>query len=337
MIPVSLPSVEFVVLVFTLLAITIIWLVWTLFLCGRWLLSLRNPQFAKGKWRIVTVLIYWVGMAVALFTIGAFLNFKRQTNEYLSTYNRQYRPVLDTPQRLGGIDMPAGTQLELALADQKEAFRVASFPSPVLVAGVNALKVERYLYIAAEKQEEATLFEPQTMYVSGLGTATQNGWHCDATYPLQFSLKSDGSDLTFSNCTLAEGNHIEGGQVPMGSEVSFSAGTVYVDGFVDNDRWILNFPEAAVIEIDGLPLKGPVVRLDDQLKIYQVDRATLARDTVFGGVNYQSGAIVRFNSRVVRPTYPQSWLIQVSQQQMLSSNEKHMVHDRSGALLTLLP
>lgn len=337
MIPVSLPSVEFVVLVFTLLAITIIWIVWTLFLCCRWLLSLRNPQLIKGKWRMITVLTYLVVMTVALFTIGTFFNFKRQTDEYLSTYNRQYRPVLDAPQRLGGIDMPAGTKLELAVADQKEAFRVATFPSPVLVAGVNALKVERYLYTAAEKQDGSTLFEPQTMYVSGLDTATQNGWHCDATHPLEFTLKSDGSDLTFSSCTLAEGNHIEGAQVPMGSEVSFSTGTVYVDGFFDNDRWILNLPEEAVIEIDGLPLKGPVVRLDDQLKIYQVDRAKLAHDTVFGGINYESGVTVRFNSRVLRPTYSQSWLIQVSQQQILSSNEKHRVHDRSGTFLTLFP
>lgn len=337
MIPVSLPSVEFIVLVLTFLTITIIWIVWTLLLCCRWLLSLRDSQFNKGAWSTVFVLSYLAVMTVALFTIGTFVSFKRQSNEYLSTYNRQYRPVLDTPQRLGGIDMPAGTKLTLAIADQREAFSVATFPSPVLIAGVKALRVERYLYIADQKHVGSRPFEPQAIYISGVGTSTHNGWHCDATYPLQFDLKSAEPGLAFLSCTLAEGNHIEGSQVPRGAEVRYSTGTVYVDGFIDQDRWIVDFPKDVIFEIDSLPLKGPVIKLDEHLKLYQVERASLARTILFGGVDYQLGTSARFNSRVLRPADLQVWLMQASSQQTISTNEQYRVHSRSGVFLSLFP
>ena len=94
---------------------------------------------------------------------------------------------------------------------------------------------------------------------------------------------------------MAEGNRIESAEVPAGSEVRSSTGTVYIDGFIDDDRWLKDLAKETVIEIDGLTLSGPVLKLDDQLNIYQVDRAFLKHDVIFGGASHAAGESVSYN------------------------------------------
>jgi hypothetical protein len=52
---------------------------------------------------------------------------------------------------------------------------------------------------------------------TGHGTTMQNGWRCDSLQTVEFELKPDGGVSAFSNCTLAQGNVVDGITLPEGT------------------------------------------------------------------------------------------------------------------------
>lgn len=328
MIPIGLPSVGFVLLTLALLLATAIWFGWTLRLALAW----RKFRQLQGIW----LLAYAALGAVALFTTVKFVELQLHLNAYQKAQQTHYHPVLSAPQRLGGIDMPAGTQLRLAVADREESFQLAVFPAAVPVAGIRAERVERYVGVETDDDFKPRRVTAENMRVTGQGISIQQDWHCDASQPITFTVHADATLFSFDRCVLADGNSVDGIALPAGTELWTSTGTVYVDGFVDQDRWVISVPDDAEIRIDGLALSGPLLKLDSQRRLYEVERAVLMQGGQLGAVDHPAGTIAHLNPRRLRVAHAGAWIfdLQVDETQGQNAVEsRRVVQDRSGMML----
>jgi hypothetical protein len=300
MIPVALPSVELLLYLALFFAATLFWFGWTIRLVVR---------YATGRWRRPALLPYTLITACALFTLWQCTAFFLQMRSYEREREASYRPELSEPMRLGQIDMPTGTQLELAVADQRESFKRAVFPSPVRVVDIDAVEIARYIAIQNNEKYEVVGFTPENMRITGHGTTTQNAWRCDARQTVEFELKPDGGVSAFSNCTLADGNVVDGITLPEGTSLRASTGNVYTDGFVDADRWVLDMPEGVPVRIDNFELADASISLDAERKLYEVRSAVLSNAATLAERRYAAASAIRFNPLHVREDYPGAWLI----------------------------
>lgn len=165
--------------------------------------------------------------------------------------------------RLGQIDMPKGTKLELAVADTRNPSTARSSPSRV--GRECRCRRDRPLYRDKTNGNYETVgFVPETMRVTGNGVTLQSGWRCDAAQPVEFDLKADGDVSAFSRCVLADGNIVDGIVLPKGTFLRASTGNVYTDGFIDSDRWVLDTPTGQAIRIDDFALEDVTLALDGE-------------------------------------------------------------------------
>lgn len=300
MIPVAQPSVELLLYLALFFAATLFWFGWTIRLVVR---------YARGCWRRPVLLPYTLITACSLFTLWQSTAFYLQMRSDEQERAASYRPELTEPMRLGQINMPKGTKLELAVADQRESFKRAVFPSTVRIADIDAVEVARYIAIQTNEKYEIVGFTPENMRITGHGTTMQNGWRCDSLQTVEFELKPDGGLSAFSNCTLAEGNVVDGITLPEGTSLRASTGNVYADGFVDSDRWVLDMPEGVPVRIDNFELADASMTLDAERKLYEVRSAVLSDDATLAERRYAAASAIRFNPRHVREDYPAAWLI----------------------------
>ncbi|XOK14919.1 hypothetical protein ACI6PO_24355 [Agrobacterium tumefaciens] len=300
MIPVALPSVEALLLLAFFLVTTLVWVVWTLLLFVR---------YVSGRWKRPMILPYGLVTAVALFTLFRFGDFYLQMRAYDRERAARYRPELSEPARLGGIDMPKGTKLELAIADDRQAFNRAVFPHPVRIADIDAIEIARYIAIKTNENYETIGFTPGNMRITGNGVTTQSGWRCDATQPVEFDFMTDGGISAFSKCILAEGNVVDGISLPKGTSLRASTGNVYIDGFVDSDRWIVDTPQEQTVHIDSFELSEVTLALDGNRKLHAISRGVLSTDATIGTLRHAAGSNIRYNPRHLRNDYPGAWLI----------------------------
>lgn len=329
MIPVALPSVETLLLLAFLLATTLAWGIWTVVLVAR---------YAGGRRARPMMLPYGLATAIAIFTLWQFGNFYLQMRAYDREMASSYRPELGEPVRLGQIDMPKGTKLELAVADTRESFNRAVFPHPVRVANVDAVEIARYIAIKTNGNYETVGFVPETMRVTGNGVTLQRGWRCDAAQPVEFDLKADGDVSAFSRCVLADGNIVDGIVLPKGTFLRASTGNVYTDGFIDSDRWVLDTPTGKAIRIDDFALEDVTLALDGERKLYEIRSAVLSKEATAGALHFAVGSGVRLNPRHFRTDYPGAWLITPSPASTGSEPVSHRssVLNRGGKLLATL-
>ena len=329
MIPVALPSVEALLFLAFLLVTTFVWIVWTLGLVLR---------YAAGRWKRPMLLPYGLVSAVAIFTLWQIGDFYIQMNAYENERVARYRPELSEPTRLGQIDMPKGTKLELSVADTPESFNHALFPHPVSVANIDAVEIARYISIKTNENYETIGFTPDNMRIIGKGVTTQSGWRCDATQPVQFDLKPDGGISAFSTCILADGNVVDGITLPKGTFLRSSTGNVYTDGFVDSDRWVLDTPEGQGVRIDNFDLSEATLALDGERKLHEVRRGVLSKDGTLGTHHHTAGSTIRYNPRHLRNDYPGAWLIvpPLPASDARPVPARDIVQGRDGKLLAVL-
>lgn len=64
---------------------------------------------------------------------------------------------------------------------------------------------------------------------------------------------------------------------------------VYVDGFVDSDRWVLDMPEGVPVRIDNFELADASIALDAERRLYKVRSAVLSSVATLAG----RGAVMR--------------------------------------------
>ncbi|MCM2458386.1 hypothetical protein HGO37_23610 [Rhizobium sp. CG4] len=332
MIPVALPSVEFLVIVGLLFLTTLVWFVWTV-----WLLFFRKSQ---KPWANHWFALYGLTTFPALFTLYHVVTFSLEMRTLDRERENNFAPTLTSSERIGQIDMPEGTKLRLAAAQKLESFGRATFPHPVEIAGINALAVDRYITIKYDDSYNVTGFAPDNMQVVGEGTSEQQGWTCKAATPVEFDVNEDGSVKAFKRCVLAAGNAADGISLPSGTEVWTSTGNVYTDGFTDTDRWVMDIPRDKTVLVDGLEIASPRILLDDRKQLYEVSSGSLAKDTSFGANTYPAGTLVRFNPRQIRDSYPNAWLLTPKEgveDDAILLPPDGTVLDRAGKVLATLP
>jgi len=342
MIPVALPSTEWLLTVGGLLLLSAIWVIWSLIL----LIS------STSRKRLVNIrlVIYLLCAASAAFVVYKVYMASVETDKAMQKLQKEYHPVLSHPQRIGQIDMPAQTKLSLAQANTLESFQRAEFPHPINIAGIHALKLERYLSYDLDETYTHGTYTPEDMRITGTGTAQQAGWHCDASQPVKFTLHADGTIAAFDKCQLAEGNQVDGVAIPAGTSVMSSTGNTWTDGFVDQDRWQLDTRAVSsqnnIVEVDGLPLVGPWMYLDKNRQIYMITFAELARTVTFGGISHPKGTSVSLNPRAVREHYAGAWVFSPQNPEIdldiasgtdsntdVKQDKHNIVQDRSGHVL----
>lgn len=304
MIPVALPSLSFVLMVVFLLGTTLLWLIWTLSLALKSAQTRLPTRWSKALYTLIS--------CISLWTLYQLLDFKWQMDAYKAQLQAEFAPTLQVATHLGGIGMPAGTQLTLMIANTPESFRKAQFPFPIQIASISATQIERHIAIQTDAKHHTSGFQTESMRITGQGVTLQEGWRCDASEPVEFDLQSDGGIAAFKRCTLAAGNRAADIELPKGTAVWRTTGNTYTDGFVDDDHWSLDIPANEVVAITGLPLHSPLIRLTAQRQLHEVSRATLAQTAQFAGQSYPAGAQASFNARSERALRPLQWRIVAS-------------------------
>lgn len=261
MIPIGLPSLEFVLIRLAYLAATLVWVVWAVRLAFR--------QKARSRLRTWRGPLFLLLSGVAFYTLWSIYAASRELAAHAAERQVNYYPVLQQDQRLGGIDMPAGTRLHLALPRQLDAFKQAEFPHPVTIAGVEALLAERYLSIQTDEAYRTSGFTPQNLRLTGAGVSPQAGWLCDASSVIVFETHPDGTPKAFQSCKAAPGNQIEGAALPSGSEIIASEGRLFLDGRPGLDRWLIHLPENGVFPLQGAEQRGGAVLLNAERKVIE--------------------------------------------------------------------
>lgn len=261
MIPIGLPSIEFVLICLALLLATATWLGWTLGLA----ISQALRQRLRGRW----VFVYLIFAGVSLFTLWKIYDIRQNFTAYRAEQQFLFHPTLTEPQRLGAIDMPAGTQLVLSLPRQYDAFSMATFPYPIDIRGVQSLQAERYLNIQTDENYQTKGHTPENIRLRGLGHSPQEGWICDASQTITFSTHADGSVNHFESCTLAAGNQTDSIDLPAGAELIRTTGTTYLNGDIDIDRWLIHLPANVDTHINGKTQTGGTLFLDDARKLHR--------------------------------------------------------------------
>lgn len=299
MIPVSLPSPAFFVLLSLSAFAGLLLIGWLLLLA-----VVPGMRRAFGK--------YVKSSSVLLLTLALLASFSAwvryefwQIGREIDRQVAALHVTLEQPARLGGIDMPAGTKLELTRRESLESFKAAQFPHPVLAYGIQAAVLTRYVSTDYDSETYATKGTyPTSVKLQGEGSQTVQGWHCDTTQPVEFEVQRDASVKAFDACVLAPGNLVADQAVPAGSTLRYTGGTMYGDGFRDKDRWQIRVESAQLTTLLDLPMNPFTIRLDAQRNVLAVDDAILACDTTVGPMQYLAGTMVESAKRGLREQFP---------------------------------
>lgn len=222
------------------------------------------------------------------------------------------RTVLTAPTRVGGIDMPAGTRLQLEREKQLDTFVSAVFPSPVQVYGAPAVRVTRQLRVV--QRDGAEVHEPAGAYVTMAGDQTIDGWMCTAgpvagrrRPTLHFQLARDGSARAFEGCLAGDGNLVDGQTLPPGSDIGAAK---YPDK--PAIRWRISAGDDKVFTVLGIPLYNATFWVDARHHVVGVQYAQLACRLTLGAVTYAPGTEVESADGDWRKRFPDAWIFKTS-------------------------
>lgn len=255
MIPIPILSPVAILIILAFYAATLAWLVWTL----RIILSAK----ARRRLSIWRIFVYTILAAMSCFTAWYHYDLYQQTADF----KMKFEPVLSENSLIGGINMPAGTKLVVNAPYDLETFREAKFPHPVRISGTDALFAERYLRMETDEDYRILGYTPLNIRLTGTGEGLENDWRCDATHPITLQTHGDGSIKAFESCTAAAGNRIENFLLPKGAEIIATDGSMFTDGFVASDRWLIYLPENTEFSIMNKVQIGGVIRLDAERRI----------------------------------------------------------------------
>ena len=259
MIPVGLPSYEFLLIRFAYLAATLIWVVWALRLAFG-----KNVKRRLRTWRGP---IFFLLAGITFYSIWSVYDLNRALKAHAAQQQADYHPVLDRRHKLGSIDMPIGTKLTLAVARELGSFQRAEFPHPISVGGVDAVLAERYLSIHTDDAYQTTGYTPQNLRLTGVGISAQAGWFCNASEVIVLEAHPDGAPKAFQRCSAATGNLIEGKALPIGAKIIASEGSFFLDGRRGLDRWMIHLPTEGALQLQGGEQIGGTILLDGDRKV----------------------------------------------------------------------
>jgi hypothetical protein len=303
LIPVALPSVS-------LLVLLLLSLLATIFLAG-WAVAFALSESVRRAFhkRLKTSLaVLLSSMLLASFFVLMLWGSHQVTHE-IDRQQAARHITLTQPATVGGIDMPVGTRLIVEIAGDMESFSHAEFPHPVTAYGVEAITLNRDISIDYDDKTFVTRGSHATaVSVKGAGRQEVQGWWCDAAEFIQFEVRPDGRLKDFGHCLLADGNQVGDLAIPKGATLRLNEGTVYGDGFRDDDYWKIQLADDQVMHLFQLPLKQPELMLDRQRNLLGFDQASLACETSLGPMTYPAGTRVESAGRGLRDKYPRTWV-----------------------------
>lgn len=294
MIPISLPSANFyLLLLFGMLAGVVLG-VWALVLA----ISASHRRTVRKYWKTSAALFVVLAVPFAFFAWVQIIigQIERESERAEAARN----VTLEQASTVGGVAMPAGTRLKLQDEGQLETYVAAEFPAPTPIFGVQATLARRYLDAEYEKETYALIRRyPRSIILKGQGDQTVLGWRCDSTHDIEFDTQPDGTMKALDQCRLGTGNNVDGMAIHAGSVLYGSTGTVYVDGSTDPDRWRIEVKDPVAIKIFGLMLSEPRIYLDADRHLLRVSDSELACRVRFGGFDYAEGTQVKTIRRVI--------------------------------------
>jgi len=287
-----------------------------------WLALLAASKGCRRALRAAPIK-HGVGMLlVALLSVPSvsYLYFVRGLDQEHAREDAARRMTLAEATRIGAIDMPAGTRLTLRYPGKPETFTRADFPRPVAVGEVQATRVKRELTDEYDHETFAvTATYATALAATGADAQRVEGWRCNAASGVTFDTARDGSLVRMAHCELAQGNTVatpgrgDGSIVfPAGTDLRASSGDRYVDGFTDADRWELQPPKGTVLQVVGLAVLNPLVRLDGERRYFELPLGRLPCDLVLGEMHYAAGTEVRSAPRNWRGKHPDAWVFSAS-------------------------
>ncbi len=330
MIPVAPISLTFLLIITLGPLALIILVVWAVLLFSQ---PRRRANFKNNPWPRILLLIpllvlgvYYAGFQWAVY------QFDKEFEQELAS--RQH--VLKEPGRFAGVDMPAGTELELAVLGDPDSVSWARFPAAVMVGGAPVLALKRPRPDLADSNWQLTM----------AGDAELEGWQCDGRQMLEMKADpSAESGFQFVSCFLAKGNQITGWSpyaaatnvneapafvldLPAGTLVQARpAGTLYIDGQRDQDRWAIRVEDSGLqLRAWGLSLERAYFSVDKNKALLYLSQGRLVQDIQLGGFSYPAG------TRVSTPNYrffPQ-WPLLLRMQLIAdddSAQAKERLHD----------
>ncbi|QEI04592.1 hypothetical protein FXN63_01140 [Pigmentiphaga aceris] len=222
------------------------------------------------------------------------------------------RTVLNAPTRVGGIDMPSGTRLQLEREEQLDSFSSAVFTSPVQAYGVPAMRINRQLRVTQRDGDE--VHEPTGAYVTVAGDQTVDGWTCTSGAvegrrrpTLHFQLARDGSARAFEGCLTAAGNLVDGHALPLGSDIGAAK---YPDR--PAIRWRVSPGDDKLFTVRGIPVYNATLLVDAKRQVVGVQHAQLACRLTLGPVTYAPGTEIESADGDWRKRFPDAWFFKTS-------------------------
>ncbi|MFX8460871.1 hypothetical protein [Acinetobacter baumannii] len=205
--------------------------------------------------------------------------------------------VLVKDEKVLGIPMPKGTQLELYQPNQLDSFRRATFPQPIQFGNfhVNSIKIARGIDIE--------LFNDRSITLEGEGKDLVEGWPCEISVYIKVYLDRNAKINGLEYCSLAQRvqlNHLE---IEPKANIERSKDQKYPDGFVSKDFWII---KDASIKYKNISMSWAYIYLDQDKKLIGIENAILEEDLRIGNIKYPKGT--EFNLLVRPLTKQEAWL-----------------------------
>ena len=308
MIPVAPFSLTFLLLITLGPLALIILLVWAVLLFFQ---PQRRTNFKNNPWPRILLLIpllvlaiYYAGLQWSGYQFDKDLKQERASRQH----------VLKEPGRFAGVDMPAGTELELAVLGDPDSVSWARFPAAVMVGGAPVLALKRPRPDLADSNWQLTM----------AGDAELEGWQCHGSQVLEMKADpSAESGFQFVSCFLAKGNQITAWSpyaaaanmkdapafsldLPVGTLVQARpGGTLYINGERDQDRWAVRV-EADDLQMRawGLLLEQAYFSVDKNKALLYLSHGRLAQEIQLGGFSYPAGTKVSTPNYRFFPHWP---------------------------------
>lgn len=279
-------------------------LIWLISFCALVALCIGGIRLASSPAARLKARQHWLRSAVVYSLLVALAwpcvwmsvwVYQRQAEQETSRAAINIR--LDAPTRLGGLDLPAGTQLRLGAPHVLDSFTEAEFPEPVLVHGVPTRRISR------DTQAMDTM-----LMVAAENNTVFDGWHClaspNALYgaALRLVVPRDGGPIRLEECRTAEGNLLDGRPVPVNSTLTATGPRE------QGVRWRIRAPRQDVMVLRGVPVFHASFLLDEARKLRFVEHAELACRLSLGEFVYPSGIDIESADGDWRTRAPDAWV-----------------------------
>jgi hypothetical protein len=309
-IPVPVPSWSLIVVLFISLAAGI-----GLIGCGLALACSKAARafFLHRRRAGLRALILMAIVATPVVLVSASIGWSEwQNDRQIAAHEAALHMTLGQTTRIQGFELPAGTRLTLLNAGDMSTFTFAEFPRPITLYGIQAttLSHDSRHQAGADKKD----IEAFALKLQGAGDQVAEGWLCDATRPIEFTVTSDGSLQSFDGCTLGAGNKVEGLTIPKEAVVDRSEN----EDMAIPAYWRIGLSEEITLSALHLPLSQADLLISRQHKVSGLGDnggTRLARETRVGPMTYPAGTEIQSAGlRFQKPWPGSAWIFSPQEQ-----------------------